>query len=189
VKAALNVCLTSITLLLFLLLGGCGSSSHNLHVTSDPSGAAISLNNKIVCDTPCDVTLSQRVGDYNIYTFRAVKDDYMPGRKAYKEELYHQAVGDVVPEEVHFELRKREIYEVSITSNPSGALILLEGEAIGETPFTAKIKEPVEDDPVFTFIAKKTGFRQVIKELRDFEPRKKDAGLEFPETIHFDLEN
>lgn len=113
----------------------------------------------------------------------------MPGRRAYKEELYHQTVGDVVPEEVHFDLRKREIYEVSMTSNPSGALILLEGEAIGETPFTARIKEPIEDDPVFTFTAKKTGFRQVIKELRDFEPRKKDAGLEFPETMHFDLEN
>jgi len=189
VKTALNVSLTVITPLLFLLLGGCGNSAHNLHVTSDPSGAAVSLDNMVVCETPCDVTLSQRVGDYNIYTFRAVKDDYMPGRKAYKEELYHQTVSNVVPETVHFELRKREIYEVSMTSDPSGAVIQLNGEVIGETPFTAKIKEPIEDNPIFTFVATKTGFRQVKKELRDFEPRKKGAALEFPETIHFDMEN
>lgn len=188
-KTALNVGLTAVVLLFFLLLNGCGSRSHNLHVTSDPAGAAIALNNKVVCETPCDLTLSQRVGDYNIYTFRAFKDDYMPGRKAFKEELYHQTVGDVVPEVVHFKLRKREIYEVYMTSNPSGASIMYDGEELGKTPFTARIKEPVEDDPVLIFVAKKTGFRQVKKELRDFQPRKKDTGLEFPEKIHFNLEN
>ena len=176
-------------MLVFLLLSGCGKTVRESRVTSDPSGAVVFLNDKIVGETPCDLTLHQRQGDYNIYTFRAVKDDYMPGRKAYKEELYHQTVGDVIPESVHFDLRKRETYQIYITSNPTEAVIQLDGEVIGETPFNALIQEPIEDYHLFIFVATKEGFGQVRKELREFAPRKTEIVIDLPETMHFDLEN
>jgi hypothetical protein len=189
VKTVLNSCVMTIVLLVFLLLSGCGKTVHESHVTSDPPGAVVFLNNKIVGETPCDLTLHQRQGDYNIYTFRAVKDDYMPARKAYKEELYYQTVDDVIPESVHFDLRKRETYQIYITSNPTEAVILLNGEVIGEAPFNAMIQEPIEDYYVFTFVAKKDGFGQVKKELREFAPRKSGKDVKLPETMHFDFEN
>ena len=113
-KNVLNRCVTIIIVLVFLLLSGCGKTVRESRVTSDPSGAVVFLNDKIVGETPCDLTLHQRQGDYNIYTFRAVKDDYMPGRKAYKEELYHQTVGDVIPESVQsFSTSKSAIVELN----------------------------------------------------------------------------
>ena len=187
-KTALNVCVTVMALAVLMLLNGCGTTIHNSHVTSDPSGALVFLNDKIVGETPFDMIMHQRKGDYNIYTFRAVKEDYVPARKAYKELLYHQTVADVVPEAVHFDLHKRDIYQIYITSEPTGAVILLNGEVIGETPFTAMIQERIGDYRVFTFVATKDGFGQVKKELKEFEPQKNGAVFEFPETMHFDLE-
>ncbi len=188
-KDALNVCIAAITLVLFLLVSGCGKTDQRSHLTSDPSGAIVFYNNKVVGQTPCDVVMHQRQGDYNIYTFRAVKEDYMPERKSYKEELYHQGVTDVIPESLHFELRKREIYQIHITSDPTGAVIALNGEVIGETPVTAEIKERIGDSRVFSFVAIKEGFDQVEKELKEFLPKKDGTVYEFPETMHFDLEN
>jgi len=186
-KSALNVCVAAMILALFLLVGGCGKTVHNSHVTSNPSGALIFLNDKIVGETPCDVVLRQRKGDYNIYIFRAVKEDYVPARKAYKEQLYEQTVWDVVPEAVHFDLRKRKNYPIYITSEPTGAVVLLNGEVIGETPFYTVIKERIGNYRVFTFVATKDGYGQVKKELKEFGPEANGAVFEFPETMHFDL--
>ena len=188
-KSEFNTYKAVITLMVFLLSSGCGKTVHKSHLTSEPSGAVVFLNNKIVGQTPCDVTLHQRQGDYNIYTFRAVKEDYMPVRKAYKEELYHQTADDVIPESVHFALRKRELYQIAVTSDPAGAVIVLNGEVIGETPVNAEIKERIGECRVFTFEAIKDGFEQGKKELKEFVPKKNGTVFEFPETIHFDLKN
>ncbi|BCL59536.1 hypothetical protein DGMP_02290 [Desulfomarina profundi] len=145
------------------------------------------LNDRIVGETPCDVVVQQRKGDYNIYAFKAVKEDYKPARKAFKEQLYYQTVDDVVPEAVHFDLEKRKIYKIHMTSVPSGAVVLLNGEVIGETPFTAIIKERIGSCRTFEFVATKDGYLQVKKELKEFAPQKNGAVFEFPETMHFDL--
>ncbi|WP_228855754.1 peptidase associated/transthyretin-like domain-containing protein [Desulfomarina profundi] len=174
-------------LLAVILLGGCGKTVHRTHVTSRPSGALLFLNDRIVGETPCDVVVQQRKGDYNIYAFKAVKEDYKPARKAFKEQLYYQTVDDVVPEAVHFDLEKRKIYKIHMTSVPSGAVVLLNGEVIGETPFTAIIKERIGSCRTFEFVATKDGYLQVKKELKEFAPQKNGAVFEFPETMHFDL--
>jgi len=188
VKKAMKVSIAAISLVVFLLLSGCGTTVHNTHITSDPSGALLFYNDKIVGETPCDVVLSQRKGDYNIYTFKAVKEDYKPARKAYKEQLYYETVADVVPEALHFDLEKRKMHQIYITSVPSNVVILLNGEVIGETPFNAMIQERIGNYRVFSFVATKDGYQQVKKELKEFAPQKNGATFEFPATMHFDLE-
>lgn len=187
-KTVFNVSITAISLVVLLLLNGCGTTVHTTHITSEPPGALLFYNDKIVGETPCDVILAQRRGDYNIYTFKAVKEDYKPARKAFKEQLYHETVGDVVPEAMHFELEKRKMHQIYMTSEPSGVVVLLNGEVIGETPFNAMIQERIGNYRVFSFVATKEGHQQVKKELKEFAPQKNGAVFEFPATMHFDLE-
>lgn len=187
-KTALNVSTIAISVVLFLLLNGCGTTVHRTHITSEPSGALLFYNDKIVGETPCDVVLPQRKGDYNIYTFKAVKEDYKPARKAYKEQLYYETVTDVVPEAMHFDLEKRKMHQIYMTSLPPGVVIILNGEVIGETPFNAMIQERIGDYRIFKFVATKDGYQQVKKELMEFAPQKNGAVFEFPATMHFDLE-
>ena len=177
-----------LALIPFLLSSGCSKSIHQTRVTTNPTGALLFYNGKIVGETPCEVIMHQRKGDYNIYTFRAVKDDYMPHSQAYKEQMYYETVADVVPAIIHYELRKRKIFEIYITSEPTGAVILLNGEVAGETPFTERIKERIGDYRQFDFVAKKDGYKLEQKELREFPPQENGAIFEFPETIHFALE-
>ena len=187
-KTAMNISLVAISLAALLLLHGCGTTAHKTHITSEPSGALLFYNDKIVGETPCDVVLSQRKGDYNIYTFKAVKEDYKPARRAFKEQLYKETVTDVVPESLHFDLEKRKVYPIYMTSVPPGVVVLLNSEVIGETPFNAMIQERIGDYRIFTFVATKAGYKPVKKELKEFAPQKSGAVFEFPETMHFDLE-
>lgn len=75
-----------------------------------------------------------------------------------------------------------------MSSEPIGAVITINGEVIGETPFTAIIKERIGRVRVFEFVAVKDGYLQVKKVLREFEPQENGAFFEFPDTMHFELE-
>jgi hypothetical protein len=66
--------------------------------------------------------------------------------------------------------------------------VLLNGEVIGETPFTAMIQERIGNYRTFDFVATKDGYNQAKKELKEFPPQKNGAVFRFPGTMHFDLE-
>ena len=166
---------------------GCGQKPHLVHISSDPSGAVVFLNDKVIGETPFDTSIEQRKGDYNIYTFKVLKEEYKPVRKAFKEQLYHEKVSDIIPEKLHFILKEREKYLIAITSAPSGAVVALNGEVIGETPFTASIRERIGNPRTFDFVAVKEGYTQGRTVLREFAPQENGAVFEFPETLHFEL--
>jgi hypothetical protein len=171
-----------------LYLEACSSKPAMIQINSEPAGALIFLNNKIVGETPVETIVPQRKGDYSIYIFRAVKEDYVPAEKIYKEQLYYEKAADVIPENINFVLRKRIRYPIRMSSEPIGAVITLNGEVIGETPFTAIIKERISHVRVFEFVAVKDGYLQAKKVLREFEPQENGVIFEFPETMHFDME-
>jgi len=171
-----------------LYLEACSSRPVVTQISSEPAGALIFLNNKIIGETPVEIIVPQRKRDYSIYTFRAVKEDYIPAQKMYKEQLYYEKAVDVIPENINFVLRKRIRYPIRMSSEPIGAVITLNGEVIGETPFTAIIKERIGHVRVFEFVAVKEGYLQVKKVLREFEPQENGAFFEFPDAMHFDLE-
>lgn len=169
------------------LLGGCSGKPHIVHVSSDPSGAAVFLNDRLIGETPFDVSVQKREGDYNIYTFKAMKEDYKPAKQAFKELLYHQTAEDVIPATLHFALEERKKYPIAITSSPSGALISLNGEAVGETPCTATVRERIGNPRIFDFVAVKEGYEQGQQVLREFASEETGAVFEFPQSLHFEL--
>jgi len=171
-----------------MMLGGCGGQSpHVVHISSDPSGAMIFFNDKVIGETPMTTMVEQRSGDYNIYTFRVLKENYVPQRKIFKEQLYHQTVSDLIPSALHFVLEERKKYQIYITSEPSGAIITLNGEAIGETPFTTTVRERIGNPRVFDFVAVKEGFQKGQTVLKEFLPQDNGTVFVFPETLHFEL--
>lgn len=184
-KAGWTYCIA--LLVAMVVLGGCGITPHVVHISSDPSGAMIFYNDKVLGETPLDTTIDQRLGDYNIYTFRAVKENYKPVRKAFKEQFHQQTVADVIPSTVHFILEEREKYAIRITSEPSGAMVTLNSEVIGETPFTYIVREMVGNPRIFNFVAVKEGYRQSETVLKEFLPQDNGTVFEFPESLHFDL--
>lgn len=187
VEKTRRFCTVAVLVAILSILGGCGQKSHLVHISSDPSGALVFLNDKVLGETPFDTTVEQRTGDYNIYTFKALKEDYKPVKRAFKEQLYHETVSDLIPENLHFILEERKKYNIVVTSAPSGALVALNGEVIGETPFTATIRERLGNPRVFDFVAVKDGYEQGRTVLREFLPQDNGAVFEFPETLHFDL--
>ena len=174
-------------LVAMVLLGGCGMPPHVVHISSDPSSAMVFYNDKVLGETPLDTTIDQRLGDYNIYTFRVVKENYKPARKAFKEQFHQQTVADVIPSTVHFVLEERKKYAIDITSEPSGAMVTLNSEVIGETPFTCVVREMVGNPRIFNFFAVKEGYRQSETVLNEFLPQDNGTVFEFPESLHFDL--
>ncbi len=171
-----------------LFLGGCGQKKHVVHISSDPSGAMVFYNDKVVGETPMDTLIEQRSGDYNVYTFRVVKEDYLPLRKVYKEHLYHETVFDLIPTSLHFVLEERKKYAVNITSEPSGAMITLNGEVIGETPCSTIIRERIGNPRIFDFVAVKEGYQKGQTVLKEFLPQDNGTVFVFPETLHFQLQ-
>ena len=131
--------------------------------------------------------MQQRENDYNIYTFKVVKENYKPVKRAFKEQLYYEKAADVIPEQLHFVLEERKKYPIAITSAPSGALITLNGDVVGETPCTATIRERIGEPRVFDFVAVKEGYEQDQKVLREFMSQGDGAVFEFPQNLHFEL--
>ena len=169
------------------VLGGCGQKPHLVHISSDPSSALVFLNDKVLGETPFETTIEQRKADYSIYTFKVLKEDYLPVKQSFKQQLYQETVNDIVPGKLHFVLEERKKYEIAITSEPSGAVVTLNGEVIGETPFTATIRERIGNPRTFDFVALKEGYGQGQTVLREFLPQDNGAVFVFPETLHFDL--
>ena len=77
---------------------------------------------------------------------------------------------------------------IRITSEPSGALISLNGEVLGETPVVATLRERVGNPRIFDFVAVKEGYVMERQELREFLPKDDGTVFVFPETLHFALQ-
>ena len=183
-----RLCGPAVLIAVWMLLAGCGTPPHVVHISSDPSGAMVFFNDKVIGETPLTTTIEQRKGDYNVYSFRLLKEDYMPMRKIYKEQLYHETVQDMIPSSLHFVLEERKKYQIYITSEPSGAAVTLNGEVIGETPFTTTLRERIGNPRVFDFVAVKEGYKKGQKVLKEFLPQDNGAVFVFPESLHFDLD-
>lgn len=56
-------------------LGGCGMKQDVVHISSNPSGAMVFYNDKVIGETPLNTTIDQRQRDYNVYTIRVVKEN------------------------------------------------------------------------------------------------------------------
>ncbi len=171
-----------------LNLSGCGQAPHIVHISSEPSGAMVFYNDRVIGETPMDTLIEDRAGDYSVYSFRVVKEDYLPARRVFKEQLYHQTVAELIPPDLHFVLEERKKYSIRITSEPSGALISLNGEVLGETPVVATLRERVGNPRIFDFVAVKEGYAMGRQELREFLPKADGTVFVFPETLHFALQ-
>ena len=171
-----------------VFFSGCSLKPHSVHISSDPSGALVFLNDKLIGETPFDATIKQRTGDYNVYTFRLVKENYVPAKKMFKEELYQEKVDRVVPSKLHFILEEREKYQIAVSSEPSGAVVTLNGDVVGETPFTLTVRERIGNPRVFQFVATKDGYQRSEMVVREFLPEDNGATFKFPEALNFALE-
>lgn len=178
---------STVLLVAAMFLGGCGMPPHMVHISSDPSGAMVFYNDAMIGETPMDTTIDPRRGDYSIYTIRVVKENYKPARKFFKEQFYQQSVADIIPKNVHFVLEERKKYEIAITSAPSGAVVTLNSETIGETPFTYIVREMVGNPRIFNFVAIKEGYQPSETVWKEFPPRDDGSVFEFPQSLHFDL--
>jgi hypothetical protein len=170
-----------------LCLAGCAQAPHLVRISSEPSGAMVFYNDKMIGETPMETIIEQRAGDYNFYSFRVVKEEYLPARRMFKEQLYSQTVEELIPPSLHFVLEERKKYPIRISSAPSGALVTLNGEVIGETPFVATLRERIGNPRIFDFIAVKEGYRKGQTVLKEFLPQDNGTVFVFPETLHFDL--
>lgn len=94
-----------------------------------------------------------------------------PARKFFKEQFYRQSVADNIFKNVHFVLEERKKYEITITSEPSGAVVTQNSEAIGETPFTYIVREMVRHPRIFNFVATKEGYLPSETVLKEVPPR------------------
>jgi PEGA domain len=170
-----------------LWLFGCAQAPHVVRISSEPSGAIVFYNDKMIGETPMETVIEQRAGDYNYYSFRVLKEEYLPARRSFKEQFYSQTVEDLIPSSLHFVLEERKKYPIRISSEPSGVLVTLNGEVIGETPFVFTVRERIGNPRIFDFIAVKEGYPRGQTVLREFLTQDNGTGFVFPETIHFDL--
>lgn len=187
IKGLRGLSLCAVWLTLLFSLQGCGSKPHIVEISSDPSGAIIFLNNRMIGETPLETTIQQRKGTYNIYVFRALKEQYKVGRKAYKEQYYDDRVADVVPKSIHFSLLKRQKLRIGITSDPAGAVVTLNGEVVGETPCTAVVFERIGPPRTFRFTLVKEGFAPLEEVIHEAGTVDKAHLCELPDRLHFDL--
>ncbi len=170
-----------------ICVSGCGLKSQKTQITSDPTGAEVYLQHDFLGETPIETTVEQQTGDYNIYILRAEKDGYIPNQKFYKEQFFGDTVVEAVPPKVHFVMEKRKKHVISITSNPSGAKLIFNGNVIGETPIKVSIQENIGVARVFNFTAEMKGFKSKHKMLKEFIPEGKESPSQFPESIHFEF--
>ena len=178
-----------LNLLVFCLLCtvGCSAKSHQIQISSEPSGVDVYLQNNLLGKTPLEAAVQQQAGDYNVYNFRAEKDDYMPNRKFFKEEFYDDTAADVVPPKVNFVMVKRKKYPILITSDPSGATLIFNGKVIGKTPMTVTAREHIGTPRLFKFTVRKKGFSSKEIVLEEYIAKDDETPFEFPESIHFEL--
>ncbi len=181
-------CPAVVLLLVALFLGGCVSKARKVSVTSTPEGAVVYLDGRELGITPFEATIEERQGDFNIYEFYAVKQDYLPERKAYKEELYYQTVADVVPEAVHFGMRLRLNHSVRVTSEPAGGIVTLDEVERGTTPCDLVIEQSVKEPRSFAIKVKKEGYRDSVKVVTEVVSKKIKGAFELPEAVHLSLE-
>ena len=75
---------------------------------------------------------------------------------------------------------------ITITSNPPGASVSVNGKYVGTTPVDAKVSDVFGPGSIYTFTATKNGYQPQTKQTR--EEGLEDARGAIPTHIHFDLE-
>ena len=176
------------SLLAALFLSSCASGPRNVSVTSTPLGAVVYLDDKELGTTPFEATIEERQGDYNIYEFYAVKKDYLPERRIYKEEFYYEDVSDAVPDTIHFTMRLRAKHNISVTSNPTGATVLLDRVEYGITPFTLSFESSIKEPRSFTIQVQKDGYKEASEVVTEVVSEEVQGAFELPGEVHFALE-
>ena len=170
-----------------ICLASCGYNGQLVKISSDPVGAEIYYQKKLIGTAPVETKIEQLLGDYNVYRFTARKQGYKPQKLFFKEEFYHETVDDIVPPEIHFSLEEREKYPIKITSEPAGATLFFNGKRVGVTPITVIVLENIGVARTFRFRVEKEGWGKKEKTLEEYVPEKDEAPYEFPTSIHFEM--
>ena len=179
----------ALAMLLSFCLTGCGARSMPIRIDSTPPGAKIFYNDHYIGLTPLLSEIKQRKGDFNVYSFAAEKEGWLPAQKTFKEEFYKQTVADVVPPQLHFELHQIQKYTVLFTSEPAGAVVSIDGKVIGATPFSSTFQEHIGAPSTANFIIQLDGY--MTKKAVATEGVRKYDGCSvfvFPEEFHFNLD-
>ncbi len=171
-----------------LSVSGCSKGYQKVQLSSEPQGAIVYLEEEKIGTTPFEIEIKERQGDYNIYEFHAVKEDFLPNRKAFKEEFYYENVTDAVPESLHFILTKREKHKIEVTSTPVGAEIMFDGVVYGETPCTLLINQSNKYPAVFKIFANMKGYKMAAETVKEVASEKHKGVFEAPDSIHFVLD-
>ena len=147
-----------------MIRAGLSSNMGTLSLDSDPSGAQIILNGRVVGVTPYRDQLP--AGNYML---ELKKKDYATLSKQIVISRGKQ---------LNVEVQKLEILRSSITihSVPSGAKVSLDGKEYGQTPYTFRDLLPGQ----YTFTVSKEGFDHSSSRVRI------PAGTTLQETIHLD---
>ena len=74
-------------------------------ITSDPSKASVSLNERFIGTTPFSHEVKDRWGWYSVYIFTAEKEGYEPDTKIVREENFIDDPRSVIPPQIHFVLQ------------------------------------------------------------------------------------
>ena len=80
-------------------------------ITSDPSGAIVTLDKHYIGDTPFTYTVKSMSGFDNTYTFLAIKDGYRTQTKKFQETVTFGGVKSAIPPRIHFTLEPASGYQ------------------------------------------------------------------------------
>jgi len=86
-----------------VLMAGCAGMTR---ITSNVSGASVSLNGSYIGTTPMDYVVKDIWGSLSVYSFTATKDGYSSDTKVIREEnFFLDDARRVIPPHIHFELK------------------------------------------------------------------------------------
>lgn len=85
-----------------LCLSGCSTETF---ISSTPSGAEISLDDRSIGTTPLSCKVTYKPGYYSKYVFKAVKDGYETEMQIFQEPTFYSGVSGTIPSEIHFDLK------------------------------------------------------------------------------------
>ena len=174
--------------LAMLLWQGCSTVSRPLAVTSDPPGATVTFDSRVIGTTPYSAkerfTWSEK--DMPHHTVEVKLQDYSTGTRdlAYTEVVNGRSSEPVVVP-FHLDLLKKD-FVVDIGSTEIGASIQINGQNVGLTPLrqTFSFTRSSGSDPWSTFLVviKKDGFTAGVAPGHAVETRgaaavRKNAGL------------
>jgi hypothetical protein len=100
-------------IIFFFLLLSCGlfisgCTRRIVEITSNPSGAVVTYNQCYIGETPLFYTVESRSGFNNKYKFCVILEGYEPGSMEFIEDEWAFDVEWVIPEKIHFDLKKKQ---------------------------------------------------------------------------------